>query len=272
MNLKKLINKSYYSSIGYISSEKDLEILETYIKYNLPVLNEFKNHIIVTNYDGDFNEQNKNLWEKYLPNCILIDLPENRGHSFGIADQENAIIDYCHKNNIDWICKTSHDVIFKKEILEIKIDGGKDFYFMQGIGYGGMKRDDFDIEKIIKDYFMPQTNFYFIDTSKIDYLYEKDYIDSTYYYIQNLEFYSGRVWEYIEGWTCERFLKSCVIRNNLSKYDLVPEDTYRTLLDVIIRFKVDDCSHKNIMIEGICHNHNPFDQVLDINKYKKIHG
>ncbi len=98
MKLKELINKSYYSSVGYIESQDSLNTLERYIIYNLNVLKEFKNIIIVTNYK-EFNisliNANKQLWEKYISNPILIDLEINRGHSFGIADQENAIIDYC---------------------------------------------------------------------------------------------------------------------------------------------------------------------------------
>ena len=83
MILQKLINKSYYSSIGYISSYEDLDKLEIYIHHNLPILKEFKNLIIVTNYDGDFQKPNEDLWRKYFPDCILIDLEKNRGHSFG---------------------------------------------------------------------------------------------------------------------------------------------------------------------------------------------
>jgi hypothetical protein len=38
MNLKQLINKSVYGVVGYISSQNDLDLLEQYILYNLPVL------------------------------------------------------------------------------------------------------------------------------------------------------------------------------------------------------------------------------------------
>lgn len=264
MNLKKLINKSYYCSIGYVSCYEDLELIERYIIYNLPVLKEFKNHLIVTNYSDILQEENTKLWKKYFPNCILIDLEENRGHSFGIADQENAIIDYCQQNGIDWICKSSHDVIFNQEILNIKIKDNSDFYYMNGIGYGGMEKYGFDLDKIAKNDFYPQTNFYFIDTTKIDYLYDKEYVDDTYNYIQNLENYSGRVWEHIEGWTCEDFLKDCINRNNLTKYHLVSDKKYRILLETIKRMQIHDCSHKNIMIEGICHFQYPDQQCLVI--------
>ncbi len=136
MILQKLINKSYYCSIGYISSYEDLNRLEVYINYNFPILLEFKNLIIVTNYSGNFQKENEKLWKEYFPDCILIDLKENRGHSFGIADQENAIIDYCKKNHIDWICKSTHDVTIEEYVLHLEIPKNKSFYYLEGVGVG----------------------------------------------------------------------------------------------------------------------------------------
>ena len=74
--------------------------------------------------------------------------------------------------------------------------------------------------------------------------------------IQNIPNYNGKIWEYFQGWTCERFLKKCIERNNLSKYHLVSQKTYIKLLELIKRQQIHDCSHKNIMIEGICHYQN----------------
>ena len=58
MNLKQLINKSAYGTIGYIADETDLIRLEQYIYYNLEVLKEFSKILVATNYSGDFQEQN----------------------------------------------------------------------------------------------------------------------------------------------------------------------------------------------------------------------
>ena len=66
MILQKLINKSYYCSIGYIGSYEDLNRLEVYINHNLPILIEFKNLIIVTNYSGDFQKENEDLKNENL--------------------------------------------------------------------------------------------------------------------------------------------------------------------------------------------------------------
>ena len=256
MNLKQLINKSTYSTIGYITSQDNIDLLESYILYNLPVLKEFKQVIVVTNYPNNkdvssLKQSNKNLWKNYFPECIVIDLDYNRGHSFGIADSENAIVDYCKQNNIEWLCKSANDVVFKESILDIEIQEA-DFYYLKGMGYGRMVDCNFELEKIM-EVFYPQSNFYFINVPKIDYLYDKEYVNKTYDYIQSLSNYNGKVWEYIEGWTCEDFLKQCVERNKLTKFHLISVEKYHILLQVIKENIICDCSHKNIMIEGICH-------------------
>lgn len=265
MNLKQLINKSVYGTIGYISSQNDIDLLEQYILYNLPILKEYKQIIVTTNYKNypEFVNENTQLWKKYFPDCILIDLEINRGHSFGIADSENSIVDYCKENNIDWLCKASNDIILEQYILDIEIDE-TDFYYTNGIGYGGMIKYNFDFDRIINEDFYPQTNFYFIDLSKIDYLYDKDYVNETYNYIQSLSNYSGKVWEHINGWACEEFLKQCVKRNQLSKFHLIPKEKYLHLLKLIKDNQMHDCSHKNIMIEGICHFQYPEQLIIKI--------
>ncbi len=252
MLLKELINKSTYGTIGYIASQDDLNTLERYILFNLKILKEYKQVIVATNYGSPLQIENKNLWEKYFPDVILIDSKINRGHNHGYTDLDNLVFDYCKKNNIKWLCKSANDIILESSILNKEIPES-DFYYMNGIGYGGMVKYDFDLNKIENEDFYPQTNFYFINTSKLDYLYDKDYINETYNYIQTLENYNNKVWEHIPGWSCEDFLKKCVERNNLSKHHLVSEQSYRKLLDYIHKNDIHDPSHKNILIEGVCH-------------------
>ena len=99
MKILELANKSFYTANGFIENENSLDILESYICFNHEVLKEFIN-IIISNtykkYSDDISKKNKNMWKKYFPNSVIIDIKENRGHSFGIADSENAIIDYLH--------------------------------------------------------------------------------------------------------------------------------------------------------------------------------
>lgn len=261
MILKKVINESWYGSIGYISNESSIELLGSYLLYNSPLLNEYKGHIFAFTYDI----LNKSLLESTIksifPEAVILYLEKNRGHNFGNADLDNIIFNYCNQNNIEWLCKSASDIILQPEMLDISIKDA-DFYYMNGIGLGGMEKYNFDNKRIINEDFFPQTNFYFINISKIDYINDQKYLDETYNYIQSLDNYNGKIWEYIEGWECEGFLRECVNRNKLSKYHLVPQKTYIKLLELIKYNQIHDCSHKNIMIDGICHFQYPNQPII----------
>jgi len=263
MNLKQLINKSTYGTIGYISSQDDLDLLESYIVYNLPVLKEFKQVIIATNYSNNLQNENTQLWKKYLSNCIILDSKINRGHNFGTADLDNLVFNYCKDNNIKWLCKSSNDVILTKDILDTNIEE-KDFYYLNGISYEDLHLNNFDSEKIYNNHFYPQTNFYLIDVSKCDYLNNYEYLDETYQYSKTIPNYNGKIWEYINGWSCENFLKECVKRNNLTKHYLLDMFQHNKLCEIIKLYQIGDPSHKNIMIEGICHFQYPNQNILEI--------
>jgi hypothetical protein len=266
MNLKQLINNSVYGTIGYISSQDDIDLLESYILYNLLVLKEFKHIVVATNYkelDLQLINRNIDMWEKHFPNCYLIDSEVNRGHNFGTADLDNLIFDWCKENNEEWLCKGANDIIFQETILEKEIEEA-DFYYLNGIGYGGMVKYNFDFDRIINEEFYPQTNFYFINVFKTDYLNDKKYLDKTYEFIQTIPNYNEKIWEYIQGWSCEDFLKNCIERNNLSKNHLIPEEKYLYLLQIIKDNNIHDCSHKNIMIEGICHLQYSYQPIIKI--------
>lgn len=266
MILKEIINKSYYGSVGYIESQAGIELLEQYIVYNLPVLNEFDNIVTSTTYIDNNLELRigvENTWKKYFPNSIHIDTGISRGHSFGAADNDNAIIDYCKTNNIDWVCKSANDIIFDSIILDKEIDEA-DFYYMNGIGFGGIANYNFDFQKIMENDFYPQTNFYFINVSKIDYLNNKQYLDDTFKTTRDIPNFNGRIWEYINGWSCESFLKQCIERNSLSKKHLITQDEYHTLIKLVYDYNIHDSSHKNIMIEGLCHYHFPQEKIIKI--------
>lgn len=263
MNLKQLINKSVYGTIGYISSENDIDVLEQYIIYNLPVLKEFKQIVVATNYGSDLKQQYETVWIKYFPNVVLITSPINRGHNFGTADLDNLVFDYCKENNVEWLCKASNDVVVQESILSKNINEA-DFYYLDGFSYETLYLNNFDYNSIYNNYFYPQTNFYIINVSKCDYLCDKDFLDETYEYSKTIPNYNGKIWEYIEGWSCENFLKQCVIRNNLTKQNLISEEKNNILSEIIRQYKIGDPSHKNIMIEGICHFQHPENPIFEI--------
>jgi hypothetical protein len=253
MLLKELINKSVYGNISYVTSQDDLDLLEQYIVYNLPVLKEYKQIVTATNYKNypEFVNENTQLWKKYFPDCIIIDLKNNRGPNFGYCDLDDAIFDYCKENNIEWLCKSANDIIIQESILSKEVEYA-DFYYLNGIGYGGMVSYNFDFNKIINEDFYPQTNFYFINVTKTDYLNDKDHVTEVYNKVQDIPDYNGKAWEY--GFrSCEGLLKECVKRNNLLEYHLVSQEKYLILLKLIKDNYIHDSSHKNILIEGICH-------------------
>jgi hypothetical protein len=262
MFLKQIINKSIYGTIGYISSQDDLELLEQYITYNLSVLREFKQIVIATNYSSPLQSQNSQLWKKYFPNCILIDSEINRGHNFGTADLDNLIFDWCKEHNEEWLCKVSNDIILQEPVLNIEVNEA-DFYYLIGISYEDLYLNKFNYEKIL-DKFFPQTNFYLINVSKCDYLTDKEYLNITFNQMLTIPNYNGKIWEYINGWSCELFLKGCVERNNLTKHYLLNTTKHNNLCRAVDAYKIGDPSHKNVMIEGICHFHSPDQNIIEI--------
>jgi hypothetical protein len=264
MNLKQIINKSVYGTIGYISSQNDLNLLEQYILHNLPVLKEYKQIIIATNYSTlELIETNSQLWKKYFPSCILLDSPINRGHNIGTSDLDDLIFDYCKENNIEWLCKSANDVIIRENIFNKEIEEA-DFYYLNGIGYAGAKMYDFDHTRIINEYlidfFFPQTNFYFINISKTDYLNNKQHVTDVY---ENIQQFGGTVWNH--GFkSCEYMLKECIERNNLKKYHLITQENFIMLIDIILKYNMHDSSNKNVMIENICHFHFSNEHIIEI--------
>lgn len=263
MKFKSVLNNSIFGQMGFIGSQSDLDLLERYILYNLEVLKESKQIIISTNFGSPLQKENKNLWKKYFPKCILLDSKVNRGHNHGYVDLENQLFDWCKDNGEEWLCKISNDIILSPTLLDKEVPKS-DFYYLNGIGYGGMVKYNFDFQIIEKEDFYPQGNFYVMNVGKCDYISDKNFLNETYEYIQSLPDYNGRIWEYIPGWACEEFLQQCVTRNNLSKYHLISSKNYRILLETVKNNQIHDSSHKNIMIEGVCHFQYPDQQIIKI--------
>jgi len=258
MTLKELANKSVYGTIGYISTQEDVDFLEKhYVTYNLPILKEFGHIVVATNYDNlTLVPYLEAMWKKYFVNCTFLNSTLNRGHGIGTADLDNAIFDLCKDNKVEWLCKSANDMIFREGALDKEI-GNADFYYFNGVGYAGIHDYNFDLPKIMDEIFYPQTNFYFINVSKTDYLNDKEYLDKTYARIQAIPGYgkpdySDKPFDY--GFRSnEALLGDCVERNKLIKENLLPKEKYFKLLNIIKDFRIADSSHKSIMLENICH-------------------
>lgn len=253
MILRELANNSVYGTIGYISTEEDVDFLEKhYVTYNLPVLKEFKDIIVATNFENlEVSSYLEAMWKKYFTNCTFLHSAVNRGHGIGTADLDDAIFNLCKELQVKWLCKSSNDMIFREGVLDKEI-GNADFYYFNGIGYAGLKKYSFDLYRVIEEDFFPQTTFYFINVLKTDYLNDRKHVNEMYNQLQDLLDYNGKPFEH--GFRSnETLLKECVERNNLLKESLLPKEKYFKLLNIIKDFKIADCSHKGIMLENICH-------------------
>lgn len=262
MKIKDLIEKSWCGIDCYIKDEDSFNKIYSYILHNEPILKLFKGIVIASNFsDYSLHTISDKFWKEILPNCITINLKKNRGHSFGTADLDNTLFDTCKKEKATWMCKMSSDFILKEELLDREV-GTADFYYTNNIGYGGIEKWNFNTESIISNAFLPQTNFYFLKISKIDWLNNKSYIDKTYEEIQNIDNYSGKPWEYFPYWTCEDFLKETVLKHKLQKENLLTNKEQKKLIETIITCKIHDGSHKNILVGGMCHLHDPYSPVI----------
>jgi len=254
MNLKQLINKSVYGTIGYIGSQDDIDVLESYILYNLPVLKEYKQIVVATNYGFPLQNENTQLWKKYFPNCVIIDSEVNRGHNFGTADLDNMLFDWCKENNEEWLCKSANDMIFQESILEKEVDNAE-FYYLTSVGLGAFPPPfEVSVEKVYDthEYFYPQTNYYFINVFKINELNDKNHINSIYKIYQTNTDLNKKAWD-VGFKTCEVLLKETIENNKLSTFNLISRKKFHILLNTIKEYQIHDPSHKNIMMEGICH-------------------
>ena len=267
MILKELANSSVYGTIGHINTKEDVDFLEKhYVTYNLPVLKEFGHVLVATNFDNvEVIPYLEAMWRKYFKDCTFLNSTTNRGHGIGTADLDDAIFNFCKDNQVEWLCKSSNDMIFRKEVLHKEI-GEADFYYFNGIGYTGVYNYDFDLYKIMDENFYPQTTFYFINVSKVDYLNDREHVNETYTRIQAADSYSGKLVDY--GFrTNETLLKECIERNKLVRENLLPREKYFKLLNIIKDFRIADCSHKSIMLENICHMQwlsQPIIEIIDL--------
>lgn len=264
MKVKDLIQNSWCGIDCYIENEDSINRIQSYILHNEPILKLFKKIVIASNFsDYKLHTTSDKLWKEIFPDCIIINLKENRGHNFGTADLDNAIFDACKKGKATWMCKMSSDFILKEELLDREI-GEADFYYTNNVGYGGIIKWKFDLEAIIDKAFLPQTNFYFLKISEVEFLNDKSYIDKTYEEVQNIENYSGKPWEYFSHWTCEDFLKQTVLKHKLQRENILTNSEQRKLIETIIKYQIHDGSHKNILIGGMCHLHYPYSSVISI--------
>lgn len=260
MKIKHIIKDSVFVCVGYVD-ENTLKTLPFYLKQNKFLLDLFDKVIGVFNGDYKFCvEARKLFYDIRFPKTIInfSFLPINRGHTYGTLDLDNEAIRMGQMHGKKYIFKSTFDIIFTPEFLEIEIPD-VDFYYMNGIGYSTISQNSF--EDCLSNHFFPQTNFYIIN-SDIDYMNEEKEIDEV-WELQK-QYPNKKPWELKQGFECETFLKRCVFRNNLSVHHLIPEQNYIDLMAFIKTNQIHDSSHKNILINsvGVCHAHYPNHNII----------
>jgi len=277
MTIRDLVkDNSAYGSISCIKGEESVSSIRGYLSYNFDFIKGFKTIILAVNWlDGVLEqtvEDYLDQWRMAFPNSDVytVRASENIGHTLSTMDLDNTVFNKAKDLYIKWLFKSTEDVLINSAFLDKEILQGVDFYYFNGFGYAGFFPDYNYTEvtgaKAMADqsYFYPQTNFYIINTESIDYLYNEEEIDEAYKHISKIENYSGRIWEYLPGFSCEGKLAETIKNQGLTSHHLIPEDKCIELLRVIKNNKIVDGSHKNIMIEGVCHFHNPEKEVIII--------
>lgn len=251
-----------------------------YMKLNHIWLQKFKQLIISSNGNLElaqhFVDECKNQYLGQHTNIVLLHNEINMGHTFGILDSDGRIFDYAINHpNIEYIWKFSGDVLANETIFDINIDEQYDFFYINNVGFPSLKNTT--IEKLADDimnqkYFCPQTNYYIVK-NKIKEWYPnhelllnlKQKYDS---YLNNKDNERLPPWEVIrgsvaglpdgQGLSCELYLAQTVIKNNMTKQNLVSLEDTKKILSLMAEFQNNDGSHKNIIytnIGGLCHYH-----------------
>lgn len=256
MQFGDVLAQSVYGTTGYVADESDVTHTEGVLTCSLDVLRTFRSVVVATNYSPEAPQPVIDdyhlLWRDHFPNAVLLDSAPNRGHSIGTADLENALHDYCRRNDHPWLCKGANDVLLTPPVLTIPVQPAQ-FYFLNAVSYDALAQHDFDLSLFTDDFFFPQTTFYAIATGTCEALYDRRMLDASWRHVNAISRYNGRIWEYLPGWSCERWLRECALRNGLTRHHLMTGEQWRRVLDIVLAQRITDCSFKGLSINGICH-------------------
>ncbi len=258
MRFGEVVARSVYGSVGYLQEPRDATVLERNLRHNLPVLRLFRGVVVATNYGGESTRElsalSRETWRRHVPGCVLLDSPLNRGHSIGTADLDNMVFDHSKASGAEWLCKGANDILLDPPVLDIEVEPA-DFYYLDAISSRMPPRIDGEHGEAAPGFFFPQTNFYAIDVGKTDFLVEKELLDRSFAIVGRIPGYNGRIWEHIPNWSCENLLRKCVQRNGLRRCSLMDDAQFSSLLRLVRERGIEDCSLKNLAINGICHVH-----------------
>tara|TARA_Y100000114_G_scaffold135774_1_gene136832 strand:+ start:778 stop:1581 length:804 start_codon:yes stop_codon:yes gene_type:complete len=255
MRLKELAKKCDAIVLpAYINDSNDLFRIAHLQRLNSNFNHLFDKTIICINYKSpEVKEQLlkkvEAIFNDHFNNIDFIHNDINYENVRSLCEQEETLIQECKSRGYNYICKTMDHVIILEEALDIILDENKDFYFTCGVGAQRCIEKNNDVNHIYETEFFPQTNFYFLDVSKMDYIYNLEEVEQ-----KHLE------WEADNSVCpngyficCEDQTAKMALRNNLNKQDIIPEDKFKELIQNVIDRRIADPSYKNLSTCGIIH-------------------
>lgn len=277
MKVKDLVNSSVFGTIATIKDEFSIRKLDLFLQYNLPLILEFKDRVVIAvnkmeNTPASVVEVYKETLKCNIPECTIIEIG-NRGHMFGTIDLEEAILKYTKSNfpEAEYLFKSMDDVVTYPSLLEVEIEPA-DFYYIPGFSYesilkvGSKEKLRSIYETFESGFWTPQTTFFILRINNIDLLYGDD-ID----YKHSVYIETKRSLPEIKPWEipfdikfdCETHLGRTV--KDMSKYCLIKEK-FKDLLDLVESVPIWDPSHKNVFFKdiGVCHYHYYEAHVFDL--------
>mgnify|MGYP003587013232 FL=1 len=265
MRFGEVLARSVYGTTGFIGAPGDLELLESRLVLNVPLLRQFECVVVASNFGPDdtgaLARGNRDLWRRFFPDCVILDSPANRGHSIGTADLDNLLFDHCKAAGHRWLCKSSNDIVLRGRVLDIPVVPAQ-FYFINAVSYDAIAQHDFDLDLFAGNFFYPQDTFWVIDVEATDQLVDKEFLDRSWRIVTAIPDYNGRIWEHMPHWSCELLLRNTVLRNHLSRCSLLSERQWLRVLELTVAERITDCSLKGIEVNGICHSQDLADPAI----------
>lgn len=265
MKLKDLARKSDALVFpSYFSDRKDIEKVNYIQSLNSKFNKLFSNVVISITYSSkkvkeELSKEVEKMYKEHFENIFFF----HNGDNFGVVKStclmEEQLLKYCHTENFEMVCKSMDHVLILDEGLDIELDEDYDFYYTNGIGYGGCQHYNFKVEDIVENTFFPQTNFYFLNTKKVDYIYDLNLVEEKY-----LEWKDNNYKSRAHFIACEEETGKSIERNGLSKFDMIPRNSFIEIVKKVIHFNIHDPSFKNLSTLGIVHFQYPEQEIYKL--------
>ncbi len=263
MKYSEIVDRSTLVLAGCVRGDIQTYIheLENRIDLNLPFFDRFKNVVVIYNKDNSVIKDNefdniKNLYRKYIPNCIFLSQNVNRGWIFGGADLLKSSFSFVRDNmNVDYVWFLTEDFMVEQKFLDV--DFGEEEYDYFGLpffgvgGIGDKSESDF-IKEYTEDTLLPQYNFQIIRTDAISFFLMMESKEQDKKYKNWVESNDGND-QRNHTIGAERQLYNTIKKNKLNCKIII--DDLKMLVKIVKENSMEDGAHKNVFFVeyGLCH-------------------